>query len=136
MIRSIRCSLITISFLISITSSVSADPTFSWQDSKGNTFFGSKPPVNAKNVAELRTNRVSKYSSDKVLKAYEGYHAGAAITEKPEGPNSVKEENLKLGDNQDNSGDSPTPSESGAQGAESEATVGDPREWEAVPSSK
>lgn len=41
--------------------------SYSWQDSKGRTFYGSKPPANARNVKTLKTPRISRYSSTKVL---------------------------------------------------------------------
>lgn len=47
-----------------------AETVYSWQDGSGRTNFGSKPPADARNVQPLSSNRVSRYSSDKVISRF------------------------------------------------------------------
>ncbi|MFN8391689.1 MAG: hypothetical protein U0136_15480 [Bdellovibrionota bacterium] len=49
-----------------------ADGAFHWKDSRGNDHYGTNPPKDASSVQSLSGNRVSRYSSDRLLKHAQG----------------------------------------------------------------
>ncbi len=51
---------------------VDAQESYKWKDADGKTVYGSKPPANAKGVERFSTRKLSKYSSNQVLKRAEG----------------------------------------------------------------
>ncbi len=59
-------ALLALVFLF--VSPCSAEDAYSWKDKSGRTVYGSKPPKGAQGVSSLKTNSLSRYSSDKVLK--------------------------------------------------------------------
>lgn len=54
--------------VFSLLNPSAAEDAYSWKDKSGRTIYGSKPPKGATGVTGLKTNSLSRYSSDKVLK--------------------------------------------------------------------
>lgn len=50
-----------------ITASPVAADAYSWVDNNGHTIYGTKPPKGAHSVSTLKTRKLSKYSSSRVL---------------------------------------------------------------------
>ena len=59
---------------------VFAQSSFSWKDSSGRTVYGSKPPKSASSVSSLKTRKLSRYSSDKVLQRSRGSDTGTSVS--------------------------------------------------------
>ena len=100
-------SLILFSFLLP-TSALSADTTYSWENEKGQLFFGNNPPADAMNLKELSNQTFSRYSSTKLLKPYNNIKTQRALapTKKtlipePSRPAELKHGKLSLTLNQD-----------------------------------
>ncbi len=55
--------VLLIFFQILIISKAYSEESYKWKDENGITFYGSKPPPNAKEVQKFSTRKISKYSS-------------------------------------------------------------------------
>jgi len=83
-------------FFIFLPQNVLAD-AYSWIDNEGNKVFGTKPPANAQNVEAFKTKKLSRYSSDKVLKRLGTREA--SVEEENSSASRLEEEFKKTADN-------------------------------------
>ena len=58
-----------------------AQNSYSWIESDGNTVYGTNPPENAREIKNLKTRKLSKYSSKKLL---DKISARASLKSSPE----------------------------------------------------
>ena len=63
--------IVLIIILLLFASLAQAENAYRWEGKDGKTYYGSKPPKNAKNVEKLKGEGFSKYSTKKLIKTYE-----------------------------------------------------------------
>ncbi|MBL7662403.1 DUF4124 domain-containing protein [bacterium] len=59
-----------------------ADDLYRWQDSSGQMVFGTKPPANAQKLEKLEKQTITRYSSKKLIQAYQPGPTTEPIVEK------------------------------------------------------